>query len=81
MPYIHLLVTGLPAWSTTRAVLFVTAHVVDRAGNPVAGAEVDIWHASPVGLYDNQDPEQAEMNLRGKFTTDADGRFAFRSVR
>ena len=44
------------------------------------GAEVDIWHASPVGLYENQDPEQAEMNLRGKFTSDADGRFWFRSV-
>ena len=60
--------------------LFVNAHVVDMTGNPVAGAEVDIWHASPVGLYENQDPEQAEMNLRGKFTTDAGGRFWFRSV-
>lgn len=60
--------------------LFVTARVVDPDGRPVAGAEVDVWHASPVGLYENQDPEQAEMNLRGKFTTDADGRFAFRSV-
>src|SRR3954465_4688748 len=65
---------------TPGAALFVTARVVDPAGNPVAGAEVDVWHASPVGLYENQDPEQAEMNLRGKFTTDADGRFAFRSV-
>ena len=65
---------------TPGAALFVTARVVDHAGNPVAGAEVDVWHASPVGLYENQDPEQAEMNLRGKFTTDADGRFAFRSV-
>src|SRR5882762_8492060 len=65
---------------TPGAALFVTAHVVDHAGNPVAGAEVDIWHASPVGLYENQDPDQAEMNLRGKFTTDADGRFWFRSV-
>jgi catechol 1,2-dioxygenase len=60
--------------------LFVSARVVDHAGDPIAGAEVDIWHASPVGLYENQDPEQAEMNLRGKFTTDADGRFRFRSV-
>lgn len=60
--------------------LFVTARVVDPAGNPIAGAEVDVWQASPVGLYENQDPEQAEMNLRGKFTTDADGRFWFRSV-
>ena len=65
---------------TPGAALFVTGRVVDHAGNPVAGAEVDVWHASPVGLYENQDPEQAEMNLRGKFTTDADGRFAFRSV-
>ena len=60
--------------------LFVTARVVDPTGDPIAAAEVDIWHASPVGLYENQDPEQAEMNLRGKFLTDADGRFWFRSV-
>ncbi|WP_315747563.1 MULTISPECIES: dioxygenase [unclassified Bradyrhizobium] len=60
--------------------LFVRGRVVDPDGAPVAGAEVDVWHASPVGLYENQDPEQADMNLRGKFTTDADGRFWFRSV-
>ena len=35
---------------------------------------------SLLGLFENQDPDQADMNLRGKFTTDADGRFAFRSV-
>lgn len=60
--------------------LLVNARVVDGEGRPIAGAEVDVWHASPVGLYENQDPEQAEMNLRGKFTTDEDGRFWFRSV-
>jgi catechol 1,2-dioxygenase len=60
--------------------LFVNAQVVDAAGRPIAGAEIDVWHASPVGLYENQDPEQAEMNLRGKFLTDDDGRFRFRSV-
>lgn len=65
---------------TPGAPLFVTARVVDPSGRPIAGAEVDIWHASPVGLYENQDPGQAEMNLRGKFTSDADGRFWFRSV-
>ena len=65
---------------TPGAALFVSGRVVDQTGKPIAGAEVDIWHASPVGLYENQDPEQADMNLRGKFTTDADGRFAFRSV-
>ncbi len=61
--------------------LFVTGRVIDRAGRPIVGAEVDVWHASPVGLYENQDPEQAEMNLRGKLTTDADGIFAFRTVK
>jgi catechol 1,2-dioxygenase len=61
--------------------LYVSARVADRGGNPIAEAEVDVWHASPVGFYENQDPEQADMNLRGKFTTDEDGRFWFRSVR
>lgn len=60
--------------------LFVSARVIDGAGRPIEGAEVDVWHASPVGLYENQDPGQAEMNLRGKFTTDAEGRFWFSSV-
>lgn len=61
--------------------LVVQGRVVDREGQPIAGAEVDVWHASPVGLYENQDPEQAEMNLRGKFTTDAEGRFWFTTVK
>jgi catechol 1,2-dioxygenase len=60
--------------------LFVQARVQDQQGRPIAAAEVDIWHASPVGFYENQDPDQAEMNLRGKFTTDEQGRFWFRSV-
>ncbi|MBR0902959.1 dioxygenase [Bradyrhizobium liaoningense] len=66
--------------ATPGAPLFVNGRVVDKDGGPVAGADVDVWHASPVGLYENQDPEQADMNLRGKLMTDADGRFAFRSV-
>jgi catechol 1,2-dioxygenase len=61
--------------------LYVEARVQDTAGRPVAGAEVDVWHASPVGLYENQDSSQAHMNLRGKFTTDDDGRFWFRTVK
>ena len=66
--------------ATSGPALFVNARVVDPAGDPVAGAEVDVWHASPVGLYENQDPEQADMNLRGKFITDTNGCFSFRSV-
>ena len=61
--------------------LFFTGHVQDREGRPVAGAEVDVWHASTVGLYENQDPTQAEWNLRGKFFTDENGVFAYRSIK
>lgn len=61
--------------------LFMRGQVVDTDGNPIAGVEVDIWQASPVGMYENQDPGQADMNLRGKFTTDSEGRFWLRSVK
>lgn len=61
--------------------LFFKGFVVDDKGNPVAGAEVDVWHSSTVGLYENQDPTQADMNLRGIFTTGTDGAFSFRSVK
>src|SRR5262245_44326739 len=61
--------------------LFVDAWFRDAKGRPIAGAEVDIWHSSPEGFYENQDPVQADMNLRGKFFTDQDGHFAFRSVK
>jgi len=61
--------------------MFVTATVKDQAGSPVAGADVDVWHSSTEGFYENQDSGQADMNLRGKFTTDANGQISFRSIR
>ncbi len=61
--------------------LFVNCWVKDQTGKPIAGAEVDIWHSSPEGFYEQQDPKQAPMNLRGKFMTDAQGHFGFRSVK
>jgi len=61
--------------------LFVDASFRDAHGRPIAGAEVDVWHSSPEGVYENQDPVQADMNLRGTFLTDGDGRIAFRSVK
>jgi hydroxyquinol 1,2-dioxygenase len=61
--------------------IFVTAWVKDQQGRPVAGAEVDVWHTSGEAFYENQDPAQADMNLRGKFTTDHDGHISFRSVK
>lgn len=66
---------------TPGPVLFADIQVKDGKGNPLPDVEVDVWQASPVGMYENQDDTQADMNLRGKFTTDAQGRFSFRSVK
>jgi catechol 1,2-dioxygenase len=66
--------------ATPGPALFVSARVVDNSGQPVVDAEVDVWQSSPEGFYENQDPVQADMNLRGKFTTDENGSFKFRSI-
>jgi hydroxyquinol 1,2-dioxygenase len=61
--------------------VFVNAWVRDGEGRPVGGAVIDIWQASSEGFYENQDPAQAEMNLRGKFLSDDTGHVWFRSVK
>jgi len=61
--------------------IFVNAWVRDNSGAPVANAQVDVWHTSADGFYENQDPEQADMNLRGTFTTDDEGHIWFSSVK
>ena len=66
---------------TPGPVLFVDAYYRNARGKPIEGVEVDVWHSSPEGFYENQDPTQSDMNLRGKFITDAQGHFNFRSVK
>jgi protocatechuate 3,4-dioxygenase beta subunit len=60
---------------------FVKGIVRGVNGEAIKDAMVDIWQASPVGLYENQDPNQDSMNLRGRFRTDAQGKYHFRTVR
>ena len=52
-----------------------------QTGRPIEGAVLDVWHTAPNGLYEQQDPDQPEMNLRGKFTTGADGKYDFYCLR
>ncbi|GGT83669.1 dioxygenase family protein [Actinomadura citrea] len=61
--------------------LLVDGEVADTAGRPLAGAVADVWQTAPNGRYDVQDPDQPRHNLRGRFRTDAEGRFSFRTVR
>src|SRR3954470_14148836 len=48
--------------NTPGSALFVDCRITDPAGRPLRGVEVDVWQASPVGLYENQDADQADMN-------------------
>jgi catechol 1,2-dioxygenase len=67
--------------ASSGAPLEVRGEVVDTDARAVANALVDVWQASPVGLYENQDPGQTDHNLRGRFETDGEGRFHFLTVR
>lgn len=52
-----------------------------KTKKPVAGAWIDVWQASTNGLYEQQDANQIDCNLRGKFKTDENGRYAFYCLR
>jgi hydroxyquinol 1,2-dioxygenase len=62
--------------------LTVRGRVLDLRGKPIAGATVDAWQTNADGFYDvQQKGVQPDMNLRGVFTTDAEGRYHFRTVK
>ena len=64
---------GIPAW--------VSGRVLGSDGTAIAGAELDIWQNGENRLYAIQDEDAPEFHLRGRFRTDAEGRYAFRAVR
>ena len=49
--------------------LYVHGTVRDLAGNPVAGAVLDVWQADADGAYESQLPDIDEARLRAKYTT------------
>ncbi|MEV5150238.1 dioxygenase [Streptomyces sp. NPDC052727] len=61
--------------------LFFEGLVVDRAGTPVAGAAVDVWHSDADGHYDVDVPGRVDPAMRALFRTDETGHFGFRSIR
>ena len=61
-------------------VLFMDGQVRDTAGNPVAGAIVDVWHANTKGGYSFFDPSQSAYNLRRRIETDAAGNYRLRTI-
>jgi len=59
----------------------VMGRVLSTSGKPLANALLDIWETDENGLYEQQDPEQPDMNLRGKFRTDSEGRYCFVGIK
>ncbi len=59
----------------------VSGRVLSGDGSPIAGALLDVWETDENGLYEQQDPEQPDMNLRGKFRTDQEGRYCFVGIK
>lgn len=65
--------TGIPA--------LVGGRVLDLDGRPIAGALLDVWQAQSNGLYDSQDMQVEGLHMRGRFRSDAEGRYLVRTVR
>ena len=67
---------GQPAW--------VEGNVIDLAGRPVKGAQVEIWQCDEHGHYHHPgDGDRADAAFQGfgRVTVDADGRYRFRTIR
>ena len=58
-----------------------TAGCSTSAGEPIAGAELDVWQNGADMLYAVQRPEAEEDHLRGRYLTRDDGTYAFVAVR
>ena len=67
-------------------VLNVMGRVLNPAGEPVRGARVEIWQANAVGRYahpDDPNPAPLDPNFVGfgVITTDAEGRYRFKTIK
>jgi len=68
-------------------VLHLRGRVMDRAGQPVAGAIVEIWQCDANGVYHHPWDERGRRTAdggfqgRGRVETDAEGRYVFRTIK
>lgn len=61
--------------------LVLAGQVRDLAGDPVPGAELDIWQADDRGYYSGFAPDIPAGNLRGVLAVDERGRYEVTTVR
>ncbi|HUP96626.1 MAG TPA: hypothetical protein VM073_01730 [Usitatibacter sp.] len=65
--------------------LDVTGRVVDRSGRPRINARVEVWQCDALGQYHLVGEAESSLDPNfqgfGAVTTDADGRYAFRTIK
>ncbi|MPY62115.1 dioxygenase family protein [Streptomyces spongiae] len=62
--------------------LIVSGQVRALDGQPLAMAELDTWQCADTGVYSMLGmDDQPDWNLRGRFHTDEEGRFEFRTIK
>lgn len=67
---------GLPGEPT-----YYHGRVTDTAGKPIAGCAMDVWSSDSEGFYDQQKGDDAPMQLRARFHTDADGGYHYWAIK
>ncbi|KAF6837858.1 catechol -dioxygenase 1 [Colletotrichum plurivorum] len=70
------IVSSIESPEYKKASTHLSGRVLDPNGRPVPGAIVDLWHTAPNGMYEQQDADQPDMDLRGRFRTDGEGRYS-----
>ena len=69
------------AAKTPAAEIAYYGRVQDAAGKGIANATIQIWQTDEGGMYDTQRHDGSEMDMRGTFQTDSEGRYCLRTVR
>ena len=58
----------------------IYGRVLTADGRPVPNASLEVWQPDEEGWYDMQKEDPSKQNLRGRFMTDADGKYYLRTV-
>lgn len=64
-------------------VLDVTGRVLDTSGKPIVNARIEIWQCDVTGTYHHVGYDAGDENFQGfgATTTDAEGRYRFRTIK
>lgn len=58
----------------------VHGRVLSTDGRPIPDAVLDVWQTAENGMYSGQDAKQPHGNLRGRYRTDEEGRYAIKTI-